>query len=285
MAGRTIAEVIADNFSRADAALFVISQGSQSSQNVLAELGTALHHAQTRGMLVVPAVIDDSPIPTPLQNVMTILARSGSLEEKASEIASKFAQAWVSHVDERGARENERLAAQRRVEGTAAKYIATSLTELRKRENTDRWLAHIWYSMGFAFLISGAALALWRIVRIGQINGAWLGIAEFGILGLIAVGLLVALAKFAFTLGKSFMVEALRTADRVHAISFGQFYLNAFGDRAEWASVKEALQHWNIDRGSAFLSQEPGQFDPKLLETAVAIAKAVTAARGDAKKK
>lgn len=69
------------------------------------------------------------------------------------------------------------------------------------------------------------------------------------------------------------MVEALRNADRSHAISFGEFYLNAFGEDLEWKEVKEAFQHWNIDRGSSFLTQDSAQFDPKLFETAVELAK------------
>jgi hypothetical protein len=69
------------------------------------------------------------------------------------------------------------------------------------------------------------------------------------------------------------MVEALRNADRSHAISFGEFYLQAYGTDTDWAELKEAFQHWNIDSGSVFADQKTSDFDPKLLEAAVALAK------------
>lgn len=102
---------------------------------------------------------------------------------------------------------------------------------------------------------------------------AWVQLAELLALGVLVVAMLVGLAKLSFSLGKAFMVEALRNADRSHAISFGEFYLKAFGDKAAWAEVKEALQHWNVDKGSSFSSQTSKDFDPQILETAVELLK------------
>jgi hypothetical protein len=87
--------------------------------------------------------------------------------------------------------------------------------------------------------------------------------------------MLTAVARLAFVLGKSFMVESLRNGDRAHAISFGRFYLQAFGSRADWAEIKEAFQHWNIDSGSSFSSQSPSDVDPIVVQAAVEIVKAV----------
>jgi hypothetical protein len=72
------------------------------------------------------------------------------------------------------------------------------------------------------------------------------------------------------------MVESLRNADRIHAISFGQFYLKAFGEHAEWAEIKEAFQHWNIDKGSSFMQQEAKDINPEILKTALEIAKSMS---------
>lgn len=108
---------------------------------------------------------------------------------------------------------------------------------------------------------------------------------ELAISAVIVIGLLVALAKYAFTLGKSFMVEALRNADRRHAISFGEFYLRAFGANADWKEVKDAFQHWNIDKGSHFLGQNNAEFDPQIFNLAIEIAKAVSGRTSDEKKK
>ena len=92
----------------------------------------------------------------------------------------------------------------------------------------------------------------------------------------IGVGLTLAFSRLSFTLGKAHMVEALRNADRKHAISYGEFYLNAKGKDIDWSELKEAFQHWNIDKGSAFSLQNSDDFDPKLLEKALELAKVLS---------
>lgn len=67
------------------------------------------------------------------------------------------------------------------------------------------------------------------------------------------------------------MVESLRNSDRGHAISFGEFYLRVYADKADWREVKEVLQHWNIDKGSQFTTHNSAEFDPKLMEQAIKI--------------
>jgi hypothetical protein len=69
------------------------------------------------------------------------------------------------------------------------------------------------------------------------------------------------------------MGEALKNNDRGHAISFGQFYLKAYGDRATWEEIREVFQHWNIAKDSPFGSLDAREFDPKLLESLIDLAK------------
>ena len=59
--------------------------------------------------------------------------------------------------------------------------------------------------------------------------------------------------------------EALKCSDRIHAIAFGKFYLQAYGDKATWAELKEVFQYWNIDRASTFSGLDPTQIDPQIL--------------------
>jgi hypothetical protein len=94
-----------------------------------------------------------------------------------------------------------------------------------------------------------------------------------GLKSLIVVGLLLAASKYAFTLGKTYMSDALKNADRIHAISFGRFYLRAYGEKATWPELKEVFQHWNIDRGSPLSSLDTSSFDPKILETISEVSK------------
>jgi translation elongation factor EF-G len=91
---------------------------------------------------------------------------------------------------------------------------------------------------------------------------------------IIIVGLLIACSKYAFNLGKSFINEALRNADRLHAIAFGKFYLQAFGDRiSSPEEIKEVFQNWNIDKDSAFQKLDTNSYDPKFNESLVEIIK------------
>jgi len=90
-----------------------------------------------------------------------------------------------------------------------------------------------------------------------------------------------ACAKYAFSLGKSYSSESLKSSDRIHAIRFGEFYLRAFGDKTKWGELKEVFQHWNIDRNSSFASLDVSQFDPKIVESMMDLIKVVGGKRDD----
>ena len=93
----------------------------------------------------------------------------------------------------------------------------------------------------------------------------------------VIIGLLIAASKYSFTLGKSFMHESLRNADRTHAISFGEFYLKAFGDRlGSHTEIKEIFQEWNIDKPSAFSNIDTSSYDPKFSDNLVEIIKTLS---------
>lgn len=68
----------------------------------------------------------------------------------------------------------------------------------------------------------------------------------------IISGFAIAISRFLYMLGKSFMVEAIRCSDRAHAIALGRLYLKLFGNKFKWSELRDVLQSWNIDNGSAF---------------------------------
>src|SRR6185503_15952382 len=51
-----------------------------------------------------------------------------------------------------------------------------------------------------------------------------------------------ACAKYTFSLGRSFTIESLKCADRLHAISFGKFYLRVYGQSATWPRVEGSFR-------------------------------------------
>ena len=82
-------------------------------------------------------------------------------------------------------------------------------------------------------------------------------------------GVLIALTRFLFLLGKSFMVESIRFSDRAHAIGLGKLYLQLYKSKFEWAELKDVLQNWNIDKGSAFLSLDAKDIEAVSLDKIV----------------
>lgn len=89
----------------------------------------------------------------------------------------------------------------------------------------------------------------------------------YGVVCLFVIIILISLSKLLFTLAKSFMVEAIRCSDRIHAISFGKFFLDAYGAEASREEVLKAFSSWNIDNGStSFRNQSGEDYDPNILE-------------------
>lgn len=66
-------------------------------------------------------------------------------------------------------------------------------------------------------------------------------------------GGMIALTRYIFMLGKSFMVESIRLSNRAHAIGLGKLYMQLYKNKFEWSELKDVLQNWNIDSGSAFI--------------------------------
>lgn len=91
------------------------------------------------------------------------------------------------------------------------------------------------------------------------------------------IGVMAALARYSYSLAKSYMSESLKSSDRIHAIQFGKFFLRAYGGRLTPAEVKDAFQHWNSDRGSTFSTLDPSHIDPQIYALVAQLVGAVAA--------
>jgi hypothetical protein len=268
-AGQQLEDTIGREVRAADALLVLVSQTSARSAWVMHEAGMAIGYAREKGRpLLLPVLLDQVEIPGPLRSIQALVAYDRDLKKLAEQI-DRILQQQLGRLK---AREQEQQEVAKRVEVTAASYIRRSREELDRRENRYRRIAYLWYCLAFGSLAAGVAFAFWRAHRV-HATSDWIQLAELLALGIVVVALLAGLSKLSFSLGKAFMVEALRNADRSHAISFGEFYLNAFGDKAAWVEVKEAFQHWNVDKGSSFASQTTKDYDPQVLELAVELIK------------
>lgn len=180
--------------------------------------------------------------------------------------------------------ERERRALQQ-LEQKSADFVADSKRALAEREVRFRRAAYLAYVCGMLLLIGAATFASWRSLALSSdLRGystsiGWAEGMEFVVLSVTALTLMIAGARYSFILGKDFMTESVRNADRGHAISFGEFYLRAYGKNARWEEIKDAFQHWNIGDRSTFTQQDPGGFDPKVSDSLLRLAEILTSSK------
>lgn len=262
-----------DDIGTLDAIVFILSPAASESSWLSFEAGTAASYFKQRGKpLVVPLAFSTADVHPPLSQFQYLVVRDRDPETAVATLEKLLAD-QLARVQ---AAADERRALQDRVESTAARFIQESLHDLGLHETRYRRIAYACYATAYATLGVTALFAVWRISHVDVGAATWQSLLGLAIGGTVALVLLLALAKYAFGLGKSFMVEALRNADRRHAISFGEFYLKAFGEKASWQEVKDAFQHWNIDSGSYFIRQDARDFDPKIVELALGLARAAS---------
>jgi len=177
-------------------------------------------------------------------------------------------------------KERYREESRRKIETSSSDYVNEALKSLDTTATRYHVIARNWSIVGTLALVFGILTGLYFGVRgltpmEGKNTIEWAQVVFFGFKGLIVIGLFVALAKYCFMYGQSFMHESLKNSERKHAINFGKFYLESYGADADWIQVKEAFEHWNIVSASAFSKNDPDKFDPKVLEKATQLINSV----------
>jgi len=146
-------------------------------------------------------------------------------------------------------------------------YLKEVFSKLERNEKKNKALAYICYIVSALFLISILPFII-HISTNYTYNEVELFLIIFHAIKNIAIlTVLAALSRLSFILGKSFMVESIRNGDRIHAISFGKFYIQAYGNKATRNEIREVLGEWNIDKGSSFQTQDAKEIDPNFLGT------------------
>lgn len=260
--------VLEDSLKNADIFVWILSKNSASSRFVLRDLELARVFSQVIGRpLIIPIRIDAVDIPMELEDIKILDAVDRDLDQIVDWIDREIS--GRHGLDLARAVKAEEAAA--RIQKNAPEYIEEAIEAQEAIRSRNNWAARMWYSIGFVALLFGIVFVTWSADSVWDIDENFfkLTIANF-----VVVGLLGACARYAFSLGKSYTSEALKASDRIHAISFGRFYLNAFPDRATWAELKEVFAHWNIDRASTFGSLDVSQIDPQLISMIAHIANA-----------
>lgn len=172
----------------------------------------------------------------------------------------------IKQLNEAPEKKKQEKAKQEQIEISAASFVEESITALNKRERRLKYQAIIWYLIGFLALVGGIAAALLLVVTNESQLQSTVGIIYLILKSVIIIGLLVAASRYAFNLGKTYMNESLKNADRIHAISFGKFYLQVFGTNIKPDDLKDVFKDWNTTQESPFMKLDSSEFDPQLFQ-------------------
>lgn len=182
----------------------------------------------------------------------------------SAEILQREAKLHDAHLELQQEKERYNQENRERLDRTSKKYVVEAIESLQIQETKFHEMSENWSKCGAGALIIG--LVFFAAITLSSLNTLpamiTLEFIVFSVVkGLIAVALLGALARYAFLLSNSYVREALKNADRRHAINFGKFYLESYGAAAEWSQVKEAFEHWNISGSNAFSQRDEIQLD------------------------
>ena len=266
-------ETLKSRLSQSEIAVFLIDETSLDSEEFETEVNFAMGYSKaTSDLAILPVVFGEIKIPRYLNRLNSLRIDLTNLELGLDGIVSSINRILGKQAAEFEIRDEQRT----QIKIEAAEFVAESLKTLEKKEATERIISFSWYALSGLALLAGVGFSFYRLTYFDFENSSIFSTIEVAIASTIGVGLTLAFSRLSFTLGKAHMVEALRNADRKHAISYGEFYLNAKGKDIDWSELKEAFQHWNIDKGSAFSLQNSDDFDPKLLERALELAKVLS---------
>lgn len=276
--GDDFREVVSKNIRTADAVIFIISQRFNESRYGLLELDwTLAYYYEHHSPILIPIILDDAKVPYDIQQFLYFAVdrqRSkdyGNDTDVTSEVCVKLAET-LSRIDTQNS-ENRAMGFTKRLNKNGSIYIQETKQRLEKQVDHNKKMAYVCYGICFLLLCFCAITCfVTRSSSIESVQGTYENI-RLAIYNIAILSFLIATARFSFVLGKSFMVEAIRNMDRIHAIDFGDFYLKLFEERFEWSELKEILQNWNIDKGSAFISQDAKDIDPAVLNMLTEAAK------------
>lgn len=157
----------------------------------------------------------------------------------------------------------------KKIEKTSKDYVSEALELLGKKESEFHSRSKAWGAIGAWSLVGGLAFFIYVTITSFSLIPepvTWEFITFIVFKGLVVIVLFAALAKYALIFSNSYMREALKNADRRHAINFGKFYLESYGAAAEWEQIKEAFEHWNITGDNAFTKPEGTKLEVSTLE-------------------
>ena len=261
--------ITGDNFSKklmgalveSDIYLPIISKNFEESYFTNRELLTAIgSNASKESPRIFPYIVYGNDIPSDISTLLCFMG-SENIDDDLIKIGNSLHQLRGSIVADKiknkGINENLNVSLE--------DYLKDVFEKLEKNEKINKKLAYFSYVLSSLFLL---AIVIFGVIRFFSHNFSNVDLLSnifITLQGVIIITVLAALSRLSFILGKSFMVESIRNGDRIHAISFGKFYIRAYGKEANRYEIREVLGEWNIDKGSSFHTQDAKEIDPNIL--------------------
>lgn len=205
-------------------------------------------------------------------------ALRAKLQEEITQREVKLEQA-LAELQQEKERYNEE--SRKRLEKTSRDYVAEVLEVLDRKERQFHSLSKAWaYGGAIALLLATAFFVATTYLIASKMpeHVSWQFIIFSLFKGFVPAALLIGLARYSFLYSNAYMREALKNADRTHAINFGKFYLQSYGAAADWSQVKEAFANWNISNSNAFVANEKIDTDLTAVESAASLVERVARA-------
>lgn len=260
-------EDITRNIKEADVFLALVTDNSDKSYYFNIEVTGAISYVahSNKNKLILPLVINNASLSdSDLGAFQAIFGTTDDFLDLVFQVDSAITQFEAARIAQDELKELKSQAIQK----DSSQYVKDTLDDLNKREKSLKKTANVWYGSGFSCLILSvlAVLYLWFSASSSPDFGQQTQSLLFNLAkGITLVGLMLTLSRYSFLLGKGYMTEALKNADRIHAISFGKFYLQVYGGSITSEEMREVFQNWNTAGVTEFSSQKTDDIESKFL--------------------
>lgn len=262
-------EDILKNLKNSDVFIALVTEHSDKSYYFNIEVTGAISYVahSNRDKLILPIVLDKEALnDSDLGAFQALFARSDDLTYLVHEIVSAISRFEGARLAQEEIKETRAKV----LKEESADYISETIEDLKAREKAGRQLSSRWHFAGYAALVLSVILVfiLWLLAERSFLQSS-LNTTRLifdAIKGVTVVALLFGLARYSFLMAKTHQLEALKNADRLHAISFGRFYMRVFSTQISQSELKEVFQHWNTSGSSDLSHLDVDKIDSRFIE-------------------
>lgn len=260
MIGDSFSRKLMDALSKSDIYLLIISKNFEASDFIKSELLIAIGYYNSREFpRIFPYIVYGNRIPLDISSFLCFMG-TNNIEEDLRRIGNELEKLRGSILAEK----DTNVEISENLNTSLESYLKDIFATLEKNERCNKYLAYISYSLSMVFLVSIVVYSIIKLKYTYITSDIHYNVFD-ALNNLIIVTVLAALSRMTFILGKSFMVESIRNGDRIHAISFGKFFIQAYGKQASRQEIREVLGECNIDKCSSFYTQDAKEIDPNFL--------------------